>query len=522
MLKKHYLNEYYRLYKKIDQKNWTKLDPTLLNQLSYRMKKNKMRLRYQGRNKDFKNNALVFVKYLEKSHYKKRFIEFLLSNQDQEIRRLTLVRESKKFKGVKMAFLPASTVHQEKDILQEQLKTFLFQFMLSKEDDEYVFALRKWIKKNRELVEQRIGPIEGKITRIKTLNLAENLYQNFSDRPWEESGHIVTGHNKRRHFGKNKLVRTWRWFKYSIKNFLKIENISSLSLGTLSAVLTGMPYIGSAVHSVVKNILYPIKHQHNVGEYLKKNLPLDLLSSASFASGFAPGRIPHKLFMGTVFGSIQAAINGRPIGYGALSGALTQALWGFLPPQARQWVISGDNKDFVNALLELTENMTQSGIRGMLTASLDDGDILKGFSESAKFALIETAIKISIYGFRFRAMDMVSDEFINSYEDFHNGVLSDRTYNGNELRMNRNLYMDVEHRKNALFRRIIRLFNNGDEPASFHVFGNSSLSENGVNIHTIVHESLHYGQEMYFGSLNFFFRYIKASINGFNYFEDYN
>lgn len=421
-------------------------------------------------------------------------------------------------------------IHSYWDDVINYLKEFSLEYRLTSQDDDLLIVIRRWVKKNYELVKKKAGAINAqlkleagklpsRLTTISSLNLLEQL---FPTRPWFSEKFLslqpefIKSNGKKKYLGKKKFARK---IKQSIKNFFKVESLSGLVAGTAVFIATsGNASLVLSSRNLVKNAVATLKHDREWDEFLKQ-APKQVLMGFLLGSGFSSGRLYKVIALGAGLGALQSVTTGQDIYTGALVGAgLNLVNYYLLPIKWAKPMTQGFDATSLakNRWLELTHSTVRSSVQGSLVAVFTGEDPLTGALKGGAFGAVSSALAIWFLGtryFPFKDYDAADvDAMIDAENAFQNDV-----GRGGEYVIDRQMIMDANFRVNGALPKIIS--------ASITLPGNVSMSDGGfTRLTTLTHEAHHLMQQHQSGVYGFYlFRYIPTSIfTGYNGHPDEN
>ncbi len=431
----------------------------------------------------------------------------------------------KQIKNAKYLLATPSLIYANIDLFQSVFKNIQVRQYLSAEDDHYLLKIRKWIKRNKSDFSKKTGitfttNLPSPIIVLDNIDIILNAYPT---NPWDKDNLIYNNRGKEIILGQKGSLKALKAIFETIKPLLRLESLAANTLSIGGFLLSGgNPYVLTLSRSLIYHSIYAKRYGKNYLNHMKENLPMSLLSSATLASGFFPGKLAHAIITGGISGSVQSLVTGQDIKTGFVVGAIQEGILNYLPTDLNYYVVKGTGKNFENAVIEIAQNSIKTGVRGFFIGAIDGGDAIKGMKKGILFGAAEAGARIIIMGYRFDPTEDISQEDINRFlENEHNPVLSDRVYGGENIYISVNELGEIVWRQDAPFRNT--LLYNTFFSGSYELGGNSSLSEYGKNTKdTIIHESLHYAQEKRFGFLQLVVNYLKSLTKyGTSIYEDY-
>ncbi len=429
-----------------------------------------------------------------------------------------VVHKEEIFPGIQALFLTPTQIFIHTEKVLQSYRDFQLAYLLNQKNPAIIQRARLWLGKNKDLFSQKSTlSFEGKLpTKDEVIRLTPALLKYFPDSPWFREDLFVTSQGNAKKLnttGLGKIV-------FNTTQFLKRTFTYQTILSSLSSLLVSQligPFGGVVTYSLVFDSLNSLHYGSQWINEIKKS-PKRILMGSALAAGYLSGQLAHSLFVGGVSGGFQALMTGRPIDLGIITGGVYQALLLQLPVGFSHYTVKGMDQNFANALIEIAQTSFHSSVRGLVIAVLDNGDALKGIKEGVLYGAALAGVKILILGFRYDPRDLVTQENLNQYaESTHNPAISERAYSSELLVMNKEHFDRVIWRKDSLYSKVI---NN----VSFEVAGNVSIQEstrfNSVDL--LSHEAYHYAQELHFGALRFYLKYLKSVWKfGASIYEDY-
>ncbi len=460
-----------------------------------------------------RNEVLPLFKNIQKSSDKNSFILYLKKQHPEIPLTKTAIR------GNIQSFLlgPALILKYNTQVFQA-FRNYQLAKSLVLENDQTINKVRTWLKKNKKDFEAKtLQSFYGKKpTRTAVIALTPYLLRFYPGSPWYKDEVFLNSHYQLRLNTTNFLARMAYSSSTFFKNTFSYQNILSAGAGIALTGITGNPFLGIIGYSLTYDSLYAARYNKKLVSELK-NSPRRILTGAVLTAGVVPGMFAHAVFIGGAAGSLQAFFSGRPIDLGVIVGGAYEGILVTLPLKFSNLNVNGLNKNAINGLIEIAQTSFHSSVKGFIIAGLDDGDVLKGTKEGAIFGATTAGIKILLLGFRYNPRNLVTQEMIDEYiENEHNPVVSDRAYDGNGIKLSKRAFDRVTWRKDSF----LRLITNA---RSFETAGMSSIAAKDISdTETLIHESLHFAQEIKFGAANFYYQYLRSMWKfGASIFEDY-
>jgi hypothetical protein len=409
--------------------------------------------------------------------------------------------------------------------VKESIQEYTLKSSINLDDDEYLFLVRKWVKKNSlkitkdQLAYNKDLPdsdkialefIENKkprrITILKQYAILEKLYPT---RPWMRKSNpdMIDRKGRAQYFDEESGKKLSRKFKSFLRHLGKTETYTSLIAGTTVLIFSGGNVsLSMSARSIVKNAVYTAKHDKEWKEFLK-TAPADIISAFLYGSGFTAGRLYKILALGSAQGALQSLVTGQDIKTGAFVGAGMNLInYYVLPYSLAKPMTKGFDAESLrmNRLLEIAGTTVKSSIHGSIVATLTGEDPLKGALKGAMFGTVSSSLAIWFLGTRYYPLKDYSDEdldaMIAAENDFQN--VHGR---GGDFKIDRQLILDSNYRVNGVLPNMIS--------ASITLPGNVSMHSNHFEKLTVLtHEAHHLMQQHQSGVFGFYlFRYIPTS-----------
>lgn len=224
------------------------------------------------------------------------------------------------FEDFEALVLPPYYIFQNLEILKTLLRDFSYDKLVVYNNEEHLFRIKKWIRKNREELKDfdfSYGKTGPRFTKIKEHYMA--LLNKFPERPWEpkwdfmdETGDpILVGSFARKM--KYYAGYPWRYIKES-------ENIVGNAAGGLIFALTGNPLFFTPTYTAFKYGFSLQKYDRKL-HTLYGPLITDLISMALPLAGVFESNLLTLSMYGAATGALEAAFLGEDITLGALVGA---------------------------------------------------------------------------------------------------------------------------------------------------------------------------------------------------------
>lgn len=409
----------------------------------------------------------------------------------------------------------------------EKVKAIFQEYTLSQianvEDDEYLFLVRKWVKRNYESIQEKIveyntenqtdlsfvvKKAHKKPRRVEILKQYMVLEKLYPNRPWMRKNNpdLIDRKGRAKYFdasfGKRLGLRLGSLFR----NLIKVENYTSLILGTTTAILSGGNFsLSLSVKSVVKNAVSTIKYDKEWKEFLM-TAPAEVLNALLLGSGFSPGRLYKILALGSAQGALQSYMTGQDIKTGAYVGAGMRLLETYVLPYsiAKPMVKGFDSKALrTNRLLEIVATTVKNSAQGVAVSALTGENLLGGAWRGAAYGAISSVLTVWILGTRYHPFKDYDPQDVDDMIEAENAFQND-VGRGGLYEIDRQLILDSNYRVNGLWSDLVS--------SSIALPGNVTMTEKGFNrLTTLSHEASHLMQQHQSGVFGFYlFRYIPT------------
>lgn len=426
--------------------------------------------------------------------------------------------------------------------IEEILKEYTYQSLLSQEDDETVLKLRSWISQKHEEImaklqiynEQnlndqldfKIKHPKFRVRRAEALDQYESLLKLFPDAPWIEGQAftLVDANGKTIITGKNRLQKlAWRMGN-TIKKVLSPENLVAYGVGGALLMTTGNYMLASVSKQVIRDSIHGYRYDKSLRETFEQT-PFDIAFSLTSVSGFSAGKIPYMMFVGSVHGGVRSAVTGQNVKTGMIVGAASEVLRSTLPREISHPTIALSPNQVIDGayaaksiLLEAGFNSAYHGFQGATVAAIEGDRIGIGAAKGAIYGVGETALMVSLFGIQYDMHGLIGEDILK--EDFAleaNYINEVRTY-GIDLSRHDDLAADMVEASEIID---FRLAYGSTGQWVQKVLGNeASFSAPGFvtsptghlgSISTMSHEVAHQLQYWDMGGANFLITYGKIS-----------
>jgi len=409
------------------------------------------------------------------------------------------------------------------DEIDNALKEITLDQVLHSDDDDYLLALRNYIKKNSKQIEKDLATYNSANTtehkliwknhdkkpgRIEAMANVEVLLLLYPNSPWFKGDHasLFNRNGKQIYLNESIGKKIGRFFKTTGKNLIKSENYLSLLAGGVAFVVSdsNLP-VAISTRNLVKEAIKTAKYDHEWKEFFK-DAPNEVINAFLLSSGFAPGRFFKIVALGAGQGLVQSLFTGEDLRTGALVGASLNIIQYYILPTswARPMTKGYDAKALaMNRKLELLEGSIKGLIQGAATAAIDGNNIAVGAVKGTAFGFVSTQMVIWFLGTRYNPYkgwtDDQVDEMIRLENDFQNSVGRGGTY-----AINRQLILDANYRVGGWLPKIIDY--------SITLPGNVGMNDRSfTSLKMLTHEAQHLMQQHQSGVFGFYlFRYIPT------------
>lgn len=419
--------------------------------------------------------------------------------------------------------------------VQKSIQAFTLKQMMNVEDDEYLYLVRTWVKRNYDELNKKLDEYNKKHKtnhafnfrpnkrpkRIETIVNYQLIEELYPTKPWmrKDGPDVIDRKGRAKYFDQTFTQSVGRRFKSMFQNLIKVENYTSLISGTTVFVVTGgNAAMALSTRSLVKKAVYTMKHDREWKEFLE-SAPADVLGAFLLGSGFTAGRLYKILALGSAQGALQSLVTGQDIKTGAFVGAgLNLVQYYVLPYSIAKPMTKGiDAKSLrMNRILEVTATTVKSSLHGGLVATFTGEDILKGTLKGALYGSVSSTLAIWFLGTRYYPFRDFSDEDVDAMINAENAFQND-VGRGGLYDIDRQLILDANYRVNGALPDLIT--------ASIALPGNVSMSDRHFSsLTTLTHEASHLMQQHQSGVFGFYlFRYIPTSfVTGYKGHPDEN
>ncbi len=416
---------------------------------------------------------------------------------------------------------------------REFLQEYTLEKFIDLKDDEYLLSLRRWAKRNKSLIEQKVieynqqneAPIEidlpgkGKMRRLTVLKEHAELETLFPERPWLKEGVVpdfITDKGKNKYFNPLSIGKR---LKKLFGQLIKVENYTSIIAGSATFVLTGGNYsLSTTTRSIVKKAVSTLKHDQDWNVFLRE-APASVVSSFLFGSGFTAGRLYKIIALGSAQGALQSLATGQDIKTGAMIGAGFNLLnYYVLPYSWTKPMEDGFDEEALkaNRYLEFLEKTVRGASQGALVSLFTGENVLEGSLKGVVYGSISSVVTIWFLGTRYNPFKDYSDEEIDDMIA-HENEYQNEVGRGGEYNITRQLILDANYRTDGALPVLIS--------ASITLPGNVSMGDSGFKkLTTMTHEAHHLMQQHQSGVFGFYLlRYIPAGLkHGYDHHPDEN
>lgn len=420
--------------------------------------------------------------------------------------------------------LTPSYIQKFENELIPVLKDITWRKQLSIEDDETLFLFRKWLKKNRELTQEKLEAYNqshqsnlslpwlesrGMPRRVEVIENYELLHTIFSgEEPWQDEISTVLRNKRGKEvvIGKSMVGTVIRKIGIFMRNLVKSENLAGIAAGTGAFFLSsGNLPIAMMANSVTHDVVANRKYDRNPRELLTQ-IPNDLLAGALTQTGFQPGRIFNVLALGAGSGFIQGITTRQDPLKSMLVGATFEAGLEMLPGNIKYPVVSGISRNALakNAAIEIFTTSAKTTIRGGVVAIWEKQDVVDGMTKGAVYGATSAVLKIIVLGVRFNPLEGYTPDEIQATIHEENTYDNANGAPGGNYQITEITIRKTPYRTGGWLTAKIT--------ASIALPGSVSIySEQLGSIETVVHEAHHLSQQEQLGLLNFYFQYLMEA-----------
>ena len=414
----------------------------------------------------------------------------------------------------------------------QSLKQMTLLEMIDSEDSEYIYLLRKWLKKNSSATNALLAKkfqgqlpvvIDSKkmVSRAQAISILEIMVEAYPDQPWlgHFSGTVLDRKGSAVNVDKARQERRRIGIKRFLTKLSYPENIISwLAAGTVTAVTGGNASFGLMTRNLLKNALKPLRLDTDWKEFWK-TAPMEVVQGLVYGSGFSPGRFMKILGLGMGSGAIQSLATGQDPITGMMVGGGLNLFYNYVLPMdvSRPMLKGFSAADFkMNRVLEFAENVVKKNIQAAVVGSLTGQSLGSSLLRATTYAFLSTGLKIWFFGTRFYPFaeysDADIDEFIRLENEFQNLV-----GRGGEYKITRQLILDANHRVNGYWTVLASASTAFPGTVSLSYWGSRRLS-------TLVHEASHLMQQHQSGVFGFYLlRYFPSwFVHGYDGHPDEN
>jgi hypothetical protein len=390
--------------------------------------------------------------------------------------------------------------------LKAHIQSYTLESMISKDDAEYLYLVRKWHKKNKG----------QKISRLEAIEKLDALLKEYPDQPWlgEYGADLVTKNGARKYFDKSfgeksglRLKRIWNEVK-------KPEFLISTAVGAgVIALTAGNVSAGLSVRALLKKAIEPLRLDTDWNDFIRE-APMEVIVGLIGGAGFTGGRFYKIIALGGAQGGLQSLITGQDVKTGVVVGAGMHLLTFYVLPQkiARPMKDGFSKADLrANIWLEVTERTVKGTAHGVVVAALTGDSIGKGAWRGALYGTVSSFLKIWILGTRYNPYKDYSDEDIDDMIA-HENEFQNNVGRGGVYEIDRQLIDDANWRVNGLWPALAK--------ASITLPGNIIMSDSGFErLTTMTHEAHHLMQQHQSGVFGFYLlryfpTFLKTGYNG--------
>ncbi len=424
-------------------------------------------------------------------------------------------------------FLIATPIFIQKN--WEKIKKILAEYTLLQSinlaDDEYLFQVRHWVKKNFELIQDTLQSYNQTHDEVMSLNFIKGekprridmleeytvLETLFPEHPWinkKETPHLVDRKGRVKYFDLEFADAFRIRSKRLLRKLGRSEVYTSLLAGAVVFVATsGNMSLALSTRSLVHKAVQTFRYDEEWSEFFK-SAPADVLSAFLLGAGFTPGRLYNILALGAAEGATQSVFTGQDVKVGAITGASISALgYYFLPYCLNKPMTKGYDAESLkkNRILELSASAVKRSVQGAVVAGVTGENVWKGAIKGGAFGAGLSLVGIWFLGTRYYPLRDFESEDIDDMLEAEN-AFQNEVGRGGVYDIDRQLILDSNYRVGGVLPTMIS--------ASITLPGNVSMSSGGFeSLLTMSHEAHHLMQQHQSGVFGFYlFRYLPAAI----------
>ncbi len=336
------------------------------------------------------------------------------------------------------------------DSFDDEVKEATYHQLLGSGNDEITLALRKWIHRHRDEINQALVAYNNehdpdinfsinsrfRVRAHEAIEQYESLLKIFPDAPWIEQQEysFVTDEGRKVLTGKNFARRLFFRINELAKTYVNPEGIASYGAGVGVALLTGGNIMAGAItKTIVHDAVRGYRYDHSFKNSFNQT-PYRIVSSVVNSAGFASGAIPYSAFAGSVTGGLRSILTGQDLQKGIIVGAGFGALRSALPYDVAFPTIQmspGDVADAAYAtkavLLDAGTNAIYHGAQGATVAVWDKRETARsGLIKGATYGAAESLVLSSLFGVRYDMFGLIPENRLQKQfaqeARFHNKV----------------------------------------------------------------------------------------------------
>lgn len=405
------------------------------------------------------------------------------------------------------------------------IKDLTWRKQLSVRDDETLWEFRKWIKRHKDSIKEKLAAFnQANQTNLELPWLDKKRMPHTSDviesyeilrtiyggtEPWQKHVDAVMRNRRGKEvvIGHNNVGTIIHKLGHGMKNVLKTENLAGLAVGGGALILSGGNLaIAMTANSVVHDIVANRKYERDPKELLTK-IPMDIISGAMIQTGAQPGRIFNVMALGAGQGLVQGVVTKQDPFKSAVVGATFEVAMQGLPAKVRYPVVPGVTTSAMlkNASLEIFSTTAKTTFKGGVVAILDKKDVVDGMKRGAIYGAAASTLTIAILGVRYDPLAGHSESDIQKSIDEENVYDNTNGAPGGNYQITKKMIEDTPFRKGGLLTEWIW--------GSITLPGSVSMYKtHAADIDIVTHEAHHLSQQEQLGMVRFYYLYLYQSV----------